>query len=97
MAGQMGYGQAEPPPPGRPPSYIGYSALVTLFCCFPFGLVAMVWGLLVLMRSGSGDAEGAKRASDMAEKWMYAGCGAAFLLFIGWLIYRIVTRLTTGH
>jgi TRAP-type C4-dicarboxylate transport system permease small subunit len=97
MARPMGYGEAEPAGPGKAPSYLGYSALVTLFCCLPFGLVAMVYGVITLTRNNAGDFEGASRASDTAEKWMYAACGAAFLIFVGVVVFRVVGRVTTGH
>lgn len=97
MAGQMGFGQAEPAGPTAAPSYLAYSVLVTLVCCLPFGIVAMVYGVLVLVRNKSGDFERAKDASDLAEKWMYAACGAGFLIFVGFWIFRIVGRMTTGH
>jgi hypothetical protein len=97
MAREMGYGEAEPAGPGKASSYLAYSALVTVFCCLPFGIVAMVYGVITLARNNSGDFEGAKQSSDSAEKWMYAGCGAAFLIFVGTVVFRIVGRITTGH
>jgi len=96
MAGQMGYGLTEPPPQEKPPTYIGYSLLVTFLCCPPFGIVAVIFGLLTLSRTNSGDIEGAKRASDNAEKWMYASCGAAFLLAVARLALFIFGKFFGG-
>ncbi len=89
MADNMGYGsrQNEEVKPG---SSLGGSILVTLFCCLPFGIIAVVYGILVHTRWGAGDRLGARRAADMAEKWMYAAVGAWVLLFIAGLLYRFV-------
>jgi hypothetical protein len=78
---------AVPRDPDKPPSYFVSSILVTLFCCLPFGIVAIVYGLQVQTRWRAGDERGATHASDMAEKWMYGGIGAWILLAIGSAIY----------
>lgn len=71
----------------KPPSYLISSIFVTVLCCLPFGIIAIIYGLAVQTRWRSGDERGAIHASDMAEKWMYGGIGAAFLLFIASAIW----------
>jgi len=56
------------------------SVLVTIFCCLPFGIVAIIYGLQVGPKFKKGDEDAAQHAADMSEKWMYAGVGAAILL-----------------
>lgn len=73
--------------PDKPPAYLVSSILVTVFCCLPFGVVAIVYGLQVQTRWRAGDERGANHASDMAEKWMYAGIGAAFLIAVASAIW----------
>lgn len=76
-----------PTEPEKPPAYVFSSLVVMLLCCPPFGIVALVYGLAVQTKWRSGDHRGAMRASDMAEKWMYAGVGAGFLIAVGTFIW----------
>jgi hypothetical protein len=76
-----------PTGPEKPPAYLFSSIFVTILCCAPFGIVAIIYGLLVQTRWRSGDERGSQHASDMAEKWMYGGIGAGVLLLIGGLVY----------
>lgn len=68
------------------------SVAVTILCCFPFGLVAIYYGFLVMRRWKAGDVEGAKHASEMGEKWMYAAIGMAVILVLLTLAWRFVAR-----
>ena len=83
--------------PDKPPSYLVSSILVTIFCCLPFGVVAIVYALAVQTRWHAGDERGASHASDMAEKWMYAGIGAAILLAIGSAIWWFFLGRQNGN
>jgi len=88
MTAGMGQGAAETGPVA-PATHLGASILVTLFCCLPFGAIAIVYGLLAKSRASAGNYDAADHASDMAEKWMFAGCGAAVLILLGNVIYRV--------
>lgn len=55
-----------------PPTYLIWSILCAVFCCFIPGIVAIVFSSQVSSRYYSGDIEGAKRASRMAEIWIIA-------------------------
>ncbi len=87
MATVPNAGKSEATPDrGKPPAFLVSSIFVTILC-LPFGLVAIGYGVAVHTRWRAGDQRGADHASDMAEKWMYGGIGAAFLVFVGWLIW----------
>lgn len=58
--------QSEP----LPPNYFVLSIVMTLLCCTPAGIVAIVFSSMVNSRYYSGDVEGAKRASRNAEIWI---------------------------
>lgn len=85
-----------PMSPDRPSTNLIGSILVTLLCCPPFGIVAIVYGMRVISRFNADDIAGAKHASDMSERWMYAAVGAAILLAIGRVAYYFMARLG-GH
>lgn len=52
-----------------PDSYLLFAILTTLFCCLPFGIVAIVKAASVSSKYQSGDYEGAVQASNDAKKW----------------------------
>ena len=76
------------------PNYLVQAILVTIFCCLPFGIVAIVFAAQVNGKRKSGDYAGAIRVSENAKTWCWvsfgvggglillyifaAGCGAAF-------------------
>ena len=67
------------------PNHLVWAILVTIFCCVPFGIVAIVFAAQVNGRLDAGDYDGAKRASDSARTWaivsMAAGIVTAILYF----------------
>ncbi|KAJ8049453.1 Proline-rich transmembrane protein 1 [Holothuria leucospilota] len=67
--------------------YFGLALFVTLCCCLPFGIVALVKSNEVKTRVASGDQQGALEASASAKMWSYAGWT------FGLIIYVIVTVL----
>jgi hypothetical protein len=89
--GQPGYGQGppgfgQPPPPSgyvQVPNYLVQSILVTLFCCLPLGIPAIVFSAQVNGKLAAGDWVGAQQASKMAKTWCWVsfGVGAAIGLF----------------
>jgi hypothetical protein len=70
-----GYSNQKPPYASanlgsKPPkTWLAESILVTLFCCWPFGIPAIVNAAKVENRFYAGDIEGSMRASDAAKKW----------------------------
>lgn len=78
--------QPPPPPPPPPPGYPGYppqppagqapknylvwSILVTIFCCIPFGIVAIVKSSQVNGLWAQGRYADAQASSDSARKWI---------------------------
>src|SRR6201987_1236155 len=68
-----------PPPPGSPPqqpagqapnNYLVWSILVTLFCCLPFGIVAIVKSSQVNGLWAQGRYAEAQASADSARKWI---------------------------
>ena len=53
-----------------PSTWLIWSILVTVFCCFIPGIVAVIFSSQVSSRYYSGDIEGARRASKAAEIWI---------------------------
>ena len=90
---------AAPPIPGNPqtpypsamsaaniPNYLVQSILVTLFCCIPLGIVAIINAAQVNNKITAGDMAGAMEASRKAKMWCWWSLG----LSIGfWVIYAV--------
>jgi ribosomal protein L40E len=68
------------------PNYLAQAILVTIFCCVPFGIPAIVFAAQVNGKLAAGDYEGAVETSKKAKKW----CWVSFLVGLGFcLIYFI--------
>jgi hypothetical protein len=81
--GSSGYGGARPA--GDVPNYLVWSILATivnLFCCFPIGIVAIVYSSQVNSKLQSGDYAGAVDASNKAKMWCLISVGVSALLFV---------------
>ena len=74
------------------PNYLVQSILVTLCCCLPFGIVAIVYAAQVNTKLAAGDVAGAMAASKNAKMWSWIsfGCGA-----IASIVYAIM--IATGN
>lgn len=66
--------------PQQIPNYLIQSVLVTLCCCLPFGIVAIVYSAQVNPKLAAGDMAGALEASRKAKMWAWIsfGFGAVF-------------------
>lgn len=72
-------------PPGRgipPKNWLVESILITIFCCLPFGIVAIVNAANVNSRLAVGDYAGAQEASVNAGKWVKYGLIGGVLQFV---------------
>lgn len=53
----------------RPDTFLAWSILLTLCCCTPFSIAAIVTGAIANSRFGRGDVDGARRMSRATE-WL---------------------------
>lgn len=53
-----------------PPSYLAWAIVMTVLCCLPAGVVAIIFASQVSSKFYSGDLEGARRSSRNAEIWI---------------------------
>lgn len=71
-------------PAGTVPNYLVQAILVTLCCCLPFGVVAVVYAAQVNSKLAGGDIAGARDASDKAKMWSWIGFGLGLLSTIAY-------------
>jgi len=76
--------------PAQISNYLVQAILVTIFCCLPFGIVAIVFAAQVNGKLQAGDINGAMESSRKAKMWCWLGFGIG--LGIG-LIYLVLMVL----
>jgi hypothetical protein len=69
------------------PNYLVQAILVTILCCLPAGIVAILYAAQVNSSLASGDYEGAVSASNKARTWCW-------ISFIGALLYVVFIIVT---
>ncbi len=80
-------------PPRKPDNYLPWAILSTLFCCMPFGIVAIVYSARVDSEWNAGRYESAIDAAASAKKWTWVSVGifaAAALLYVIFLVFVAV-------
>lgn len=86
-----------PPPPSSPssagvpggpiPNYLVHSIIVTLCCCLPLGIVAIVFAAQVNSKLAIGDVSGARDASKKAKMFVMIGVGLGLLAWLVWAAF----------
>ena len=87
----------QPSAPRQPaatvPNYLVQAILVTLFCCLPFGIVAIVYAAQVNSKIAIGDYNGAVQASNNAKIWSWVAFGVGLFGGIIWIILVLFTGM----
>jgi hypothetical protein len=83
-----------PPASGAPASVPNYLvlAIITLFCCLPLGIVAVVFAARVNGQVQAGDTAGALESSRKAKLFSFIGLGVG----IAWWIICFAMGLLGG-
>ena len=85
-------GFTDGPPMGmKPPNHLVWAILATLFCCLPFGIVAIVYAAQVDGKFNTGDYYGAQKASDNAKKW----CWVSFIVGLVATALMVIIQIAT--
>jgi flagellar biosynthesis/type III secretory pathway M-ring protein FliF/YscJ len=75
------------------PTYLPQAILTTLFCCLPFGIVAIVYAAQVSSKQQMGDYEGAMQASNNAKLWCWLSVGAYLAVVVVYVLLVIVASV----
>lgn len=78
--------------PAMPSTYLVWSVLATILCCFIPGIVAIVYSTKVSSRYFARDYEGAEKASEMAQYWIIG----SIVLGLVWNTIYLPLMLCTG-
>lgn len=91
---QGGYNQPYNPPSGnKPKTWLVEAILVTVLCCLPGGIVAIVYASQVDTKWAQGDTLGAQKSSDNAKLWTMISLGVS-LVFI--VLYVIIVAMSVA-
>ncbi|MBF1991021.1 CD225/dispanin family protein [Fischerella thermalis] len=75
------------------PTYLPQAILTTLFCCLPFGIVAIVYAAQVSSKLSAGDYEGAMQASKNAKIWCWASFGSGLAVIVIYILLFVIASL----
>ena len=80
---RLGLGSVVASPSQSIPNYLVQAILTTVFCCLPFGIVAIVYAAQVNSKLAGGDLQGALDSSGKAKTWTWVAflCGLVPMLF----------------
>lgn len=92
-APQMNPLQTPQQPEPMPDTYMVWSVISLVCCCFPASVVAIIYSAQVSSKYYAGDSEGAKRCSDRAQIWIIV---SIVLGIIGMALYIPLTLFTAS-
>jgi hypothetical protein len=84
------------------PNYLVQAILITIFCCLPFGIVAIVYAAQVNGKAAMGDLAGATQSSNLAKMWCWIGFGVGLLIDVvvaiiyGLMVAAVVSAASHG-
>jgi len=86
------------PPDTKIPNYLVQSILVTLCCCLPGGIAAIVYAAQVNSKQAAGDIAGAQESSNKAKMWCWISFGVGLVVQIIVVILQFAAAgLSTMH
>jgi len=72
------------------PNYLVQAILVTICCCWPFGIPAIVYASQVNGKLAAGDITGANNSSKSAKMWCWIAVGGWLLIAVIYLIAMLI-------
>src|SRR5260221_13946594 len=79
------------------PNYM-VPAIISIFCCWPLAIAAIIFATQVNSKLAAGDVAGAQEASAKAKKFAYIaiGIGVACYLIIGLIYGAVIIAALSG-
>jgi hypothetical protein len=79
------------------PNYLVFAILVTILCCPPAGIPAIVYAAQVNGKLQAGDIAGAQLASKNAKMWCIISAGVGLAVGVLWGILVAIGALSSMH
>ncbi len=80
-------------PPTRVNSHLAFAIVVTVLCCVPAGIPAIVYASRVNPRAMAGDIAGARDASAKASTWCWISLVSGLVFGMGYIGLMILAQL----
>src|SRR5215207_6127462 len=88
-----------PPPsggaPGSVPNYL-VVAILSVFCCTPLGIAAIIFSTQVNSKVAAGDMAGALDASKKAKMFSFIAIGLGLLAIICYVLFFVIMGVGMG-
>jgi hypothetical protein len=78
------------------PNYLWQSIVLTLLCCLPFGIVAIVHAAKVDGLRTAGALDAAKAASDSARKWCWVAFWCGLVSVVLYVLFGVIVGFSSG-
>jgi phage FluMu protein Com len=88
--------QYGPAPVGAVPNYLVQAILCTIFCCLPFGVVAIVFAAQVNGQLASGNYQAALASSNSARMWCWVSFWLGIIPIGLWLMFICAGGMAGG-
>ena len=75
-------------------NYLVFAILVTVFCCLPTGIVAIIYAAQVNTKLQAGDIAGAQQSSKNAKLWVLVSVGAGLLVTCAYVLFIVLTAMS---
>lgn len=81
--------------PPKPDNYLVWSILVTVLCCLPFGIVAIIKSTSVDSAYNAGNLPAAQAAAADAKKWCIIGAASGAIVCVLYVLLIFVGALAS--
>jgi hypothetical protein len=79
------------------PNYLVQAILVTLFCCWPLGIPAIIFAAQVNGKLGRGDRAGAEEASRKAKMFTNLSFGLGLAVIAISIVIQVIAIMAQQH